>query len=285
MHRDTLRQLGRDAVGLCASATTTLGLFLAAPAIAWLWMVTVPIEAEVIGVPMEERLAVVWQPEVIEPASEPTPSSAEPIQSAESATAEGPQSDTQTAQTTPAAEAVVEQADPNPPLFSPLAVVAQNRVRAVLKPEEVGQGRKARSAPSGTPLSPVRVPGRKKGRGVPCRDSYKGVEENQQGHWTVNREIVDYYTSSIARFNSLGWSGPHNGDEVKGWKIGGFSCNSPLHFAGLRRGDIVLSVNDRPTRTWFQVFGAYRKLQRKSEFKVEVIRRGKPHTLRYTLVG
>ena len=84
-------------MGLCASATTTLGLFLAAPAIAWLWMVTVPIEAEVIGVPMEERLAVVWQPEVIEPASEPTPSSAEPIQSAESATAEGPQSDTQTA--------------------------------------------------------------------------------------------------------------------------------------------------------------------------------------------
>ena len=62
----------------------------------------------------------------------------------------------------------------------------------------------------------------------------------------ADRELVEYYTSSIARFNSLGWSGPYNEDDLKGWKIGGFGCNSPLYHAGLQRGDIILTVNDRP---------------------------------------
>ena len=86
------------------------------------------------------------------------------------------------------------------------------------------------------------------------------------------------------RDSSLGWSGPYDGDAHQGWKIGGFSCNSPLYHAGLRRGDVILTVNDKPTRTWLQVFGLYRKLRRHDEFRVVLLRKGQTKVLQYTLV-
>lgn len=117
-----------------------------------------------------------------------------------------------------------------------------------------------------------------------CKDSHPDVTADSEDRWTVNRNLVDWYTKSFKRFNSLGWSGPYENDDYKGWKIGGFGCNSPLHFAGLRRGDIVLTVNDKPTRNWLQIFGMYNKLRRKDRFEVVVIRRGKRKVLNYTLV-
>ena len=176
----------------------------------------------------------------------------------------------------------VDDDGPDDVAFSPLALIRGGSVRMVVKPEEIGTRRARVVAPSGKGRDASR--GRSRGRGSSCHKAYKGVSDDGEGHWTVDREIVDYYTASIARFNSLGWSGPYKADDLKGWKIGGFSCNSPLHFAGLRRGDIVLSVNGQNTRTWLQVFGAYTKLRSKNELQVEIVRRGKPHTLRYTLI-
>lgn len=124
---------------------------------------------------------------------------------------------------------------------------------------------------------------RRPGRNT-CRDAHPDVKPDGADHWEVNRELVDYYTANFKRFNSLGWSGPYESDTVKGWKIGGFGCNSPLYFAGLRRGDVVLTVNEKPTRTWMQILGTYTRLRRKDDFEVVLVRRGATKVLRYTLV-
>lgn len=123
---------------------------------------------------------------------------------------------------------------------------------------------------------------RRRGRNR-CPESHPDVKDSGQEKWLVNRNLVEYYTKSIKRFNSLGWSGPFQNDEYRGWRIGGFGCKSPLYHAGLRRGDIVLTVNSKPTRTWLQVFGAYTKLKRKDDFEIVLIRRGKRKVLRYHL--
>lgn len=102
--------------------------------------------------------------------------------------------------------------------------------------------------------------------------------------WQVDRRLVEYYGSSIARLDSLGWSGRHSEEGEQGWKIGGFGCNSPLHHAGLRRGDIIRSVNGRPTKNLVQVFNTWRKLKRYDDFEVVVLRRGETLKLRYRLI-
>jgi len=163
-------------------------------------------------------------------------------------------------------------------------VVAGPRVRFTLneKPqgasgEQVGEFMAAMRA--GTGIRP-----RSKGKRGRCRKSNPDIHPQADGSYEVNRSLVEHYTSSLKNFNSLGWSGPYNENGERGWKIGGFGCNSPLHFAGLRRGDIVKSVNGKKTNTWLQVFGAYRKLKHKDDFVIALVRRGETIELRYRLI-
>ncbi len=128
------------------------------------------------------------------------------------------------------------------------------------------------------------VRARSKGKRARCRKADPDVFPQEDGSFEVNRSMVEHYTSSLKNFNSLGWSGPYKEDGERGWKIGGFGCNSPLHFAGLRRGDIVKTVNGRKTNTWLQVFGAYRKLKHHDDFVVAIIRKGEPVELKYRLI-
>lgn len=167
-------------------------------------------------------------------------------------------------------EAATEPAPAGP---GPRAVASRS-ARGPRTPGALGPAELAAAFRDGAP--------RKPGRNT-CRDAHPDVKASGTDHWEVNRNLVEYYTANFKRFNSLGWSGPYESDTLKGWKIGGFGCNSPLYFAGLRRGDIVLSVNDKPTRTWVQIFGTYTRLRRHDDFEVVLVRRGTTKVLRYTL--
>ena len=128
----------------------------------------------------------------------------------------------------------------------------------------------------------------KKGRKSQCAVPHPNIREGEtSGVMEIDRSLVDYYTSSLKRFMELGYSEPFNRDGVKGFYIGGFGCKSPVHKAGLRRGDVVLTVNGKKTRTWIGVYLMYKKLKKKENFEVVVLRRGEnePRTLRFRVVG
>ena len=128
------------------------------------------------------------------------------------------------------------------------------------------------------------ITSRSHGRKSRCKSSSDDVSPQDDGSFRVKRSLVEHYTSSLKNFNSLGWSGPYKENGERGWKIGGFGCNSPLHFAGLRRGDVVKTVNGKKTNTWIQVFGAYTKLKRHEEFVIALVRKGEMIELRYNLI-
>ena len=127
----------------------------------------------------------------------------------------------------------------------------------------------------------------KKGWKSQCKVPHPNIRRGTDGIMEVDRSLVEYHTSSLKRFMELGYSEPFNRDGVKGFYIGGFGCKSPVHKAGLRRGDVVLTVNGKKTRTWIGVYLMYKKLKKKENFEVVVLRRGEnePRTLRFRVVG
>ncbi|MEZ4322183.1 MAG: hypothetical protein R3F61_32220 [Myxococcota bacterium] len=117
-----------------------------------------------------------------------------------------------------------------------------------------------------------------------CAESYDGIVLRQDGTYEVDRELVNYYTASIKHFNELGWSKPNDRGDGAGWYVSGFGCNDPLWHGGLRRGDVVLTVNGKKTNNMMQVFLLYSKVKSNKHFEVKVRRRGKHIVLRYDVV-
>lgn len=125
--------------------------------------------------------------------------------------------------------------------------------------------------------------GGRPGRRGRCADPFPGVEPLGNDHWKVDRGIIDYYTSNMQRFNSLGSSRRYNEDGERGWYISSFGCMSPLWKAGLRPRDVVQSVNGRPTNNALQIFSIWTAQRKRAQFEVKVLRRGKSITLFYTV--
>lgn len=126
--------------------------------------------------------------------------------------------------------------------------------------------------------------GATKGRKARCDVEWSQIEQVGDRTWLVERRLVEYYGASIARLESLGWSGRYSEEGEQGWRIGGFGCNSPLYHAGLRRGDVIQSVNGRPTKNILQILATWHKLRKHDDFEVVVLRGGETLRLRYRLI-
>ena len=175
-----------------------------------------------------------------------------------------------------AAEEVVEdEAVPEPPR------AAADRVLAV--PARSGEG-EAPVAEGGSAGRAERAPPPRRRRPSRCRDPHPNVRTGDDGVVEIDRALVDEVTRNLESFMQLGYSRPHDEDGVKGWYISGFSCASPVHKAGFRRGDVVLTVNGKKTRSWVGVYLMYQKLKKKDAFEVSLVRRGEPITLRFRVV-
>lgn len=116
-----------------------------------------------------------------------------------------------------------------------------------------------------------------------CPKSYEGVTRREDGVYVIERQLVLYHTSSLDHFNQLGWSRANK--EGKGWVISGFDCQGALWHGGMRRGDVVLSVNGKRTNNMLQVLRLYPKLRNHRAFEVEILRKGRPLVLRYEIAG
>ncbi len=139
----------------------------------------------------------------------------------------------------------------------------------------------ARQATDGS--TPKVTPRTRRGSKRDCGGAHDQVRKTGKASWHIDRSLVKYYTASVKRFNSLGYSRAYDEGGHKGWYITGFSCASPVYKGGLRPRDVILSVNGKPTSTALQMFGLWTRWARHSDFDVKVLRRGKVITLRYQI--
>lgn len=115
-----------------------------------------------------------------------------------------------------------------------------------------------------------------------CPRTFDGIAKRKDGVYEVSRDLVAYHSSSVKRFNELGWSSAN--ENGKGWYITGFGCRDALWHAGLRRKDIIEKVNGKKTNNMMQILMLYTKVKAQKHFTVNIRRNGKPLTLRYEVV-
>ncbi len=123
-----------------------------------------------------------------------------------------------------------------------------------------------------------------KGRKKSCDKPHPNVRKGSDGTIEIDRALVEHYTDNLESFMKLGYSRPFDEGDVHGWYVSGFSCTSPVSKAGFERGDVLLAVNGKKTRSWVGVFMLYQKLKKKDDFTVDLVRKGEPVTLRFRVV-
>lgn len=193
--------------------------------------------------------------EVTDPEADPTAEEMEPVEPAPAAPAEPVAPDGAEGPAAPASDAGVTS-------------------------DEGGEGTSA--ARSGVVAKPG--PANKGKSKRDCTKPHPNVHPGTDGVVEVDRTLIEHYTQDLQTFMTLGNSRPYDENGIKGWYISGFTCESPVHKAGFRRGDVLLSVNGKNTRSWVGVFFLYQKLKKQSEFEIELVRKGVATQLRFRVI-
>lgn len=171
-------------------------------------------------------------------------------------------------------------AAPSKPAPALAVAVAEASVALAVADEGAGTG----AGPWEGPAGPVKAARPAKGKRRSCDKAHPHVRVGDDGVVEIDRSLVEEYTADLSSFMELGYSRPYDEEGVHGWFISGFSCASPVAKAGFQRGDVLLSVNGRKTRTWVGVYVLYQKLKHKDAFEVALVRKGEPLTLRFRVV-
>jgi type II secretory pathway component PulC len=120
-----------------------------------------------------------------------------------------------------------------------------------------------------------------------CKPDNPEIVKVNSRKYLLPKKLIRYYGSNWGKANALaylGWSKNKEGN-VQGVKIRHISCKSPLSFTGLRRGDIITSVNGKPVTSQAKLMRLYAQLFRWKKIELNIIRRGRPIKIRYTVVA
>lgn len=127
---------------------------------------------------------------------------------------------------------------------------------------------------------PDNRPARPSGRANRCTDKHPSITKVSHTEYTVERELIEYYAGNPRRLDGLGWIAR----EGKGWEVGGFGCNGLLFQGGLRRGDVIQSVNGKKVSNLFQALAAYRQFRKERFITVIVERKDERVSLKYEML-
>ncbi len=70
---------------------------------------------------------------------------------------------------------------------------------------------------------------------------------------------------------------------LKGFKITRIRSNTPFSYLGLRRGDIILKVNNEPLRSYADALNIYQNINEINEIELTVLRNNQEKELRYEI--
>lgn len=128
---------------------------------------------------------------------------------------------------------------------------------------------------------------RKQERTRSCEEGTGAIAALGGDRYTVERGLIDLYIGDLERAQGLASVAWHRdaGGRIDGFRIKRIRCGTVLYQAGFRDGDVVHSLNGQRIRTVLGAIGAYSKLKRKEELRVELTRGdGSQRRLRYTVL-
>lgn len=112
---------------------------------------------------------------------------------------------------------------------------------------------------------------------------YSLIQQVRQDTWKVDHSLVDIYTSDLQAAGVLAMASVHrdHSGDVDGFVLVQVVDGSPLHQAGLRSGDVVHSVEDRPLGGPIRGLMVMRELRNAEDVHVQLTRAGKLLELHY----
>lgn len=119
-----------------------------------------------------------------------------------------------------------------------------------------------------------------------CNVENPNIKRAGRNSYSVPKATVKHYSThwkEASRLAHLSWAISGDGSRL-GIRIRGISCRSPLKFTGLRRGDIVLSVNDNSVQSEKDLLKVYGKLLFWKKMDIKVKRGNETVTLRYDII-
>ncbi len=96
---------------------------------------------------------------------------------------------------------------------------------------------------------------------------------------TISRSVIDNATQNFDQLIGQAQIKPING----GMQIATLQSGSILRRLGLRKGDVVTSVNDRAIRSMDDTMNIYRDLQNGNTISIQLLRRNRPLTYQYNV--
>ena len=118
-----------------------------------------------------------------------------------------------------------------------------------------------------------------------CNVENPNITKSGKNAYTLPKSTLKHYSThwrDASRLAHLSWAMKNDGSRL-GIRIRGISCKSPLKFTGLRRGDVVLSINEHTVLSEKDLLKVYGRLLFWKKVDVKVKRGNRTLTLKYKI--
>lgn len=118
-----------------------------------------------------------------------------------------------------------------------------------------------------------------------CDVENPNIKKAGKNAYTLPKSTLNHYSThwkEASRLAHLSWAMKKDGSRL-GIRIRGISCRSPLKFAGLRHGDVVLTINDHSVQSEKDLLKVYSRLLFWKKVDVKVKRGDRTLTLKYDI--
>lgn len=112
----------------------------------------------------------------------------------------------------------------------------------------------------------------------------KGITRSGPRQFRVPRSTVDHILSNLSMVAGEGRIVPSfDGGRPNGFKVLAVRPRGLFAAIGMKNGDVIQKINGLDVTSPETMYGAYSKLKRATSVQVDVVRRGQPASLRYSI--
>jgi general secretion pathway protein C len=112
----------------------------------------------------------------------------------------------------------------------------------------------------------------------------KKSKNNNTSNFEVTREIINSYVKDFDKiWKHIAIKEYKRDGKIIGFKVYGLSKNSIFKELGLKKGDIITSVNNVELKTYQDAFDIYKNIEYIDDVQISILRKNKPMELEYEI--